>query len=178
MVARTIDLARVYASEQGRLKKLVRRLVGSRATAEDLVHQAFLKLLVGPDCGDLANCPAYLTCAARNLALNHLRDTARRSEIGLPDEDLKAIADPGPSPETAAVVRCELRRVLKAVAALPPRRREAFVLNKFEGLSYDEIAARQGVSRNTVISQIVAALTDLHRRLEETGPEQTGPERT
>ncbi|NJL08583.1 MAG: sigma-70 family RNA polymerase sigma factor [Methylacidiphilales bacterium] len=178
MVVRTIDLARVYVSEQGRLKRLVRRLVGSRATAEDVVHQAFLKLLAGPDCGDLVNCPAYLTCAARNLALNHLRDTARRSEVDLPDEDLKAIVDPRPSPETAAVDRCELRRVLKAVAALPPRRREAFVLNKFVGLSYDEIAARQGVSRNTVISQIVAALTDLHRRLEPAGTEPAGTERT
>jgi RNA polymerase sigma factor (sigma-70 family) len=49
------------------------------------------------------------------------------------------------------------------VAALPPRRREAFVLNKFEGMSYDEIAARQGVSRNTVISHIVIALADLDR---------------
>ena len=61
--------------------------------------------------------------------------------------------------------RCELRRVLEAVATLPLRRRQAFVLHKFEGLSYDEIAARQGVSRNTVITQIVSALADLDRRL-------------
>jgi RNA polymerase sigma factor (sigma-70 family) len=165
MGVRTIDLASLYASEQGRLKKLVRRLVGSKATAEDLVHQAFLKLMANVDCGDLVNCPAYLTCTARNLALNHLRDRSRRAEVGLPEGEFHALADSRPSPEMTAIFRCELRRVLKAVAALPPRRREAFVLNKFEGLSYDEIAARQGVSRNTVISQIVGALADLDRRL-------------
>lgn len=166
MTARTIDLASLYASEHGRLKRLVNRLVGSKATAEDLVHQAFLKVLASVECGDVANCPAYLTCTARNLALNHLRNVARRSEVALPDDEFTSIADPCPSPEISAIFRCELRRVLKAVAALAPRRREAFVLSKFEGLSYDEIAARQGVSRNTVISQIVGALADLHRRLQ------------
>lgn len=167
MRARTIDLASLYASEQGRLKKLVRRLVGSKATAEDLVQQAFLNLMASAECGNLANCPAYLTCTARNLALNHLRNASRRPEVELPDEGFDAIADPCPSPEMTTIFRCELRRVLQAVAALPPRRREAFVLNKFEGLSYDEIASRQGVSRNTVISQIVGALTDLHQRLDQ-----------
>jgi len=39
-------------------------------------------------------------------------------------------------------------------------------LHKFEELTYDEIAARQGISRNTVITQIVGALADLDRRLE------------
>ncbi|MDC7788022.1 RNA polymerase sigma factor [Rhodoplanes sp. TEM] len=169
MRGRTIDVAGLYASENGRLKRLVRRLVGNGATAEDLVHQAFVKLMATADCGDLANCPAYLACTARNLALNHLRDTARRAEIALGETDLDALPDLAPSPEAAAIVRCELRRVLQAVAALPPRRREAFVLNKFEGLSYDEIARRQGVSRNTVISQIVAALAELDRRLQQSG---------
>jgi len=167
MSVQTIDWAGLYASEHGRLKKLVRRLVGNKATAEDLVHQAFLKLIATAECGDLANCPAYLTCTARNLALNHLRNTSRRAEIDLPEAEFNAIADSRPSPEMTAILRCELRRVLQAVAGLPPRRREAFVLNKFEGLSYDQIAARQGVSRNTVITQIVAALADLDRRLDQ-----------
>jgi RNA polymerase sigma-70 factor (ECF subfamily) len=165
---RVIDWASLYATEQGRLKRLVKRIVGSRATADDLVHQAFLKLMAGKDCSEVVNCPAYLACTARNLALNHLRNASRRSEVDLMAAEVDAVADPGPSPEMTAIFRCELRRVLKAVAALPRRRRDAFVLNKFEGLSYDEIAARQGVSRNTVISQIVGALADLHRRLAQT----------
>jgi RNA polymerase sigma-70 factor (ECF subfamily) len=48
---------------------------------------------------------------------------------------------------------------------LPPRRREAFVLNRIEGLTYDEVAERMGISRNTVITQIVAALAELDKRL-------------
>jgi RNA polymerase sigma factor (sigma-70 family) len=165
MSVKAIDIAGLYVSEQGRLKRLVKRLVGNRATADDLVQQAFVKLMASAECGRLENCPAYLTCTVRNLALNHMRDLNRRNEIALVDGEVHAVPDSSPSPEAAAIYRCELRRVLQAVAALPARRREAFVLNKFEGLSYDEIAARQGVSRNTVISHIVLALADLDARI-------------
>jgi RNA polymerase sigma-70 factor (ECF subfamily) len=165
MSARAIDIAGLYAAEQGRLKRLVKRVVGSRSTAEDLVQQAFVKLIDNADPDRVADLPAYLATTARNLALNHVRNVARRAEVELPEADFHAIADARPSPEMAAIYRCELRRVLRAVAALPPRKREAFVLHKFDGLTYDEIAARQGVSRNTVITQIVSALADLDRRL-------------
>jgi RNA polymerase sigma-70 factor (ECF subfamily) len=165
MNARTIDIAGLYIAEQSRLKRLVKRLVRNRTTAEDLVQQAFLKLMVQADHGDLANVPAYLAVTVRNLALNHMRNTALRAEVELADGELYALPDTRPSPEMTVLYRSELRRVLQAVATLPPRRREAFILHKFEGLTYDEIAVRQGVSRNTVITQIVSALADLDRRL-------------
>lgn len=164
MSVRAIDIAYLYTSEQGRLRQLIRRLVGNRDTADDVVQQAFEKLIRVADGGNIENYPAYLSCMVRNLALNHLRDQVRRSEVVVTDTELHTRADASPSPETIAIYRCELRRVLSAVAALPPRRREAFVLNKFEDMSYDEIAARQGVSRNTVISHIVIALADLNRQ--------------
>lgn len=165
MSARAIDIAGLYAAERGRLKRLVRCMVRSRTTAEDLVQQAFVKLIDNADRGNVSDIPGYLATTARNLALNHIRDVARRSEVELQEADLHAIADARPSPEMATIYRCELRRVLQAVAALSPRKRDAFVLPKFDGLTYDEIAARQGVSRATVISQIVSALADLDRRL-------------
>lgn len=167
MSARTIDIAGLYAAEQGRLKQLVKRVVRSRTTAEDLVHQAFLKLIDKADHGNVADVPAYLATTVRHLALNHVRNIARRSEVELPDSEFHAIADTRPSPEMATIYRCELRRVLQAVAALPPRRREAFILHKFDGLTYDEIAVRQAVSRCTVITQIVSALADLDRYLQQ-----------
>jgi RNA polymerase sigma-70 factor (ECF subfamily) len=165
MSARAIDIAVLYAAERGRLKRLVKRLVQNRTTAEDLVQQAFVKLMDNAERGDVADIPAYLAVTARNLALNHIRNTSLRGEVALPDADFNAVADARPSPEMTVIYRSELRRVLQAVATLPPRRRQAFVLHKFEGLTYDEIAARQGVSRNTVITQIVSALADLDRRL-------------
>jgi RNA polymerase sigma-70 factor (ECF subfamily) len=165
MDGQTIDFAGLYSAERGRLKRLITRLVGNRAATDDLVQQAFVKLMAAAESGRIENCAAYLTTTVGNLARNHLRDLGRRGEVDLKVEDLHALPDRAPSPEMVAIHRRELRRVLAAVATLPPRRREAFVLNKFEGMTYDEIAVRQGVSRNTVITHIVLALADLDRRL-------------
>ena len=104
MSVHAVDIAGLYVSEQGRLRRLVRRLVGSKATADDLVQQAFVKLMASADCGNLDNCPAYLTCTVRNLALNHVRDVKRRNEVELPQTDLDAVVDTNPSPETPCLM--------------------------------------------------------------------------
>jgi len=62
--------------------------------------------------------------------------------------------------------RAELREVLtKAVDALPPRRREVFVLARFHGRSYRDIADIMDISPQTVANQVSAAVRDLRRRL-------------
>lgn len=167
MTSRLWDLAELYESEQVGLRAFVRRIVGNTATAEDVVQQAFLNMLSRPDNGspDAAPGAAYVKRAARNLALNHLRDARRRSDVEIEDDAPERYADSTPSPEMTALYRSELRRLLQAIADLPPRRREAFILNRIEGLTYDEVAERMGISRNTVITQIVAALAELDKRL-------------
>lgn len=163
MTARVLDITQLYEAEHGRLRSFVRRIVGNPATAEDVVQQAFANILDKLD--DNTPNSAYVVRAVRNLALNHLRDARRRAEIEISDADLGNIADLHPTPETVALYRSELRCLLEAVAALPLRRREAFVFNKIEGLSYDEVAERMAISRNTVITLVVTALADIDRRI-------------
>lgn len=164
MTTRAIDIAKLYEAEYGRLRAIVRRIVGNPSIAEDVVQQAFANIL-GKANDVSAPSSAYVASAVRNLALNHLRDSRRRGETGISDADLERIADGRPTPEMVAVYRSELRRLLEAVASLSPRRREAFTFNRIEGLSYDEVALRMGISRNTVISLIVAAMAELDRLL-------------
>jgi RNA polymerase sigma-70 factor (ECF subfamily) len=164
MTARAIDIGLLYAREHGRLRAFVRRIVNNHSAAEDVVQQAFSSILGRPANADAVNA-AYVTQAVHNLALNYLRDTRRRAQIEISGLDTQAIADTAPSPETVVIYRHALRRILEAIAALPPRQREAFVLKRIEGLSYDEISRRMGTTRNTVISQVAAALASLDTRL-------------
>jgi RNA polymerase sigma factor (sigma-70 family) len=163
MTARVLEITKLYEAKHDRLRSFVRRIVGNPATADDVVQQAFANILGKLD--ERTPNSAYVFQAVRNLALNHLRDTRRRAEIEISDADLGEIADQRPTPETVALYRCELRQLLEAAAALSPRRREAFMFNKIEGLSYDEVAARMGISRNTVITLIVTAMAELDRRI-------------
>ena len=165
MAARLGDIERLYEAEHGRLRSLVRRIVGNSTTAEDVVQQAFVNMIAKLHGHDIAPNSAYARAAARNLAFNHLRDQKRRSAVEVAGSDVEHVADLQPTPETIALYRSELRRLLEAIASLPARRREAFVLNRIEGLSYDEIAERMKISRNTVISTIVNAMADLDHKL-------------
>ncbi|WP_411035600.1 RNA polymerase sigma factor [Shinella sp. BYT-45] len=163
MTVRVLDITKLYEAEHGRLRSFVRRIVGNPTTAEDVVQQAFANILDRLD--DNTPNSAYVARAVRNLALNHLRDARRRADIEISDADLSEVADLRPTPETVALYRSELRHLLEVVAALPPRRREAFVFNKIEGLSYDDVAERMGISRNTVITLVVTAMAELDRRI-------------
>ena len=59
----------------------------------------------------------------------------------------------------------ERAAVERAIAALPPRRREIFILVRVHGLSYGEVAEILQISPQTVANQMSAALTTLRRLL-------------
>lgn len=62
-----------------------------------------------------------------------------------------------------------LSHLAAALAELPPRRREAFVLHKFDGLSQVEVAERMGISLSMVEKHIASALLHCKRRLGQGG---------
>lgn len=164
MITGTCDVANLYDTERKRLLSFVRGLVGSHSTAEDLVHQAFANLLSSSGQESRTNA-AYVTQTVRNLALNHIRDLKRRQRFEVADHDVSLIADAAPTPEITAVHRDELRRLLTAIYELPPRRRDAFVLSRIEGLTYREVGVRMGIARSSVITHVLAAVHDLDRLL-------------
>jgi RNA polymerase sigma-70 factor (ECF subfamily) len=59
--------------------------------------------------------------------------------------------------------------ILAALEQLPPRTRHAFVLHRFENMTYAEIALRMGVTRSGVEKLIMRALSQLMAALESAG---------
>jgi RNA polymerase sigma-70 factor (sigma-E family) len=137
-------------------------LVGDRATAEDVVQDAFVGLYRAW-CGltDHTNLAGYL----RTAVLNKCRSVHRsRMRARL----LRASYDPPVwSAEAAAMDGEDRREVLAAVARLPRRQREVLALKYYLGLGEHEVAATLGISRGTVSSTAARALAALARQLEE-----------
>lgn len=140
------------------------RMVRSRDTAADLVHEAYARVLALQRSGETVTQPrALLYRTARNLLIDqHRRQKARGTpntdaEDGLPD-----VGDlPAPAvfePEAAFVSAQSVASMIATIEALPLRCREAFILHKFDGLSQAEVAAQMGISRKMVEQHIQRAM--------------------
>jgi len=157
------SLFRAHARE---IRRFLTRRLSCAETAADLTQDAFLQLLRTGTGATVTDPRAYLFRTASNLAVDHRRQAARRPARAADAEFLAQVEDPLPSPEARLLTREELRLLRGAIAALPPRCREVFLLQRFGGLSYEAIGQQLGISRNTVMVQMYNAMTALRRRLE------------
>lgn len=149
------------------------RLLASKAEAEDVTQEVFLKAYAR--FGELKDSPTvvgWLRTVARNLSLNHLTRYRSRwsffSELfsgrGEEDESPVEFIAPDTSEETALAGD---RRALveQALQKLPPAQRVPLVLYHMEDLSYEDIAAQLGVSLGKVKTDIFRGRETLRRRL-------------
>ncbi len=97
---------------------------------------------------------AFVYAIARNLLIQRTRRQQIVPIEAVADFDVLGAVTDTPSPERAAIARDELRRLQAALDRLPPRCREAFVLQQVEGLTRQEIADRMGVSDKTVMTHL------------------------
>lgn len=137
---------RLYRAHGHWLIAFLRRRFG-RQEAEDLAQEAYVRLSAQDKA--VLNPRAFLA----KVALNAARDQARRRAVRptlLPDH-------PGHPPTTPAG-QAEAVLLKQAILSLPPRLRTVFLLSRFGGLTYEEIAQRCGVSVKTVEARMTQAL--------------------
>ena len=146
------------------LCEYVLRLVGSGEAGQDIVHDLFLRLwdARGPRDSVRLSRP-YLYVAARNGALKYLRH--RRVAQAWIDRVSHEEAPLSDTPEDLCLRRELDDAVRRAIAGLPHRCREIFVLRRRDQLGYQEIALRLGVSLGTVKSQMWRATVRLKEQL-------------
>jgi len=155
------SLPRIYAEHRDALVAALDRIVRCRDTAEDLVHDAYLKVhqVMGRETIDAPG--PFLLTTARHLALDHLRARRVRDRLLAPaDEgvDWEQLPTSQPSPEQAADALIGVEALERLLRQLPARQREILLLHRVVGLRYGEIASRLGVSTSTVEKDLRAAL--------------------
>lgn len=132
--------------------------VRDTARAEELAQDVFLKLhRVAPRYTPSARFKTFLYRIASNHCLNELRRGeygARAVEADGEERDLDALPGKGATPEEEAVGEALGRAVGELLRRLPERQRLAFVMCRFQGFSYEEIAEVLGVSVPAVKSLI------------------------
>ena len=121
------------------------RVLGSRAAAEDVQQQLFLKLIEAPP-RQVESWPAYLTAAATRLAIDSLR-RQRRWRLLAP---LWKSAHPEDAPDENLEREQASRFMRAALARINPRDASCFVMRHLHGLAPAAIGAALGISENHV----------------------------
>jgi RNA polymerase sigma-70 factor (ECF subfamily) len=132
--------------------------------AEELTQDIFLRLWRNrAKLPHLENFPGYVFVVTRNRANSALKAQLLGSEEINDDRLSSLLTDPSRSLENK-----ELAAILdEGIDALPPRRREVFLLSRLEEQTYEAIAERLGISRSAVRQHIVEALVFLRHYLKE-----------
>jgi len=121
------------------------RVLGSRAAAEDVQQQLFLKLIEAPP-RQVESWPAYLTAAATRLAIDSLR-RQRRWRLLAP---LWKSGHPEDAPDENLEREQASRFMRAALARINPRDASCFVMRHLHGLAPAAIGAALGISENHV----------------------------
>ena len=160
-----LAVTELYAGHALGLVRLAVLLVGDRASAEDIVQDAFLGLYRRWDRLPDTSAPlGYLRVSVLNGCRTALR---RRTRTRLASAAAFTEPPPAESAEARALLTGEQRAVAVALRRLPQRQREALVLRYYLDLSEAEIAATMGISRGTVKSATSRALAAVGRILKE-----------
>ena len=139
------------------------RFLGNAHDAEDVVQEAFLRILrAAPRYRPAAKFRTYVFSVVANLCKDCL---SKKRPVAL--EGAACLRDPEPDPDGVLQARDRTAAVRSALAALPAKQRLALLLRHYEGLSYDEIAGALRTSAKAVDSLLQRARRTLQELLSD-----------
>lgn len=151
---RTLWFLRNILPHEPALRGWLSRGVLPGVDADDIIQEAYSILAELESVDGIRHPRAYLFQVARSIITRHVR-RARIVPIHAV-EDLERLdpLDEEASPEQRTIDRDELRHLARAIAAMPLKTQQAFVLRRVRGLSQREVAAHMRISENTVETHI------------------------
>lgn len=169
---------RVYLDTYKDLCLLALRYVHSASVAEDIVQDAFCRVLVRrpdvfrPEEGSRVR--AYMWRVVRNRSIDWCRTHSGKFsslEDKLLDTELSMLVDDLIAPEScdAYDYNLALTAIGDAVSEMPPRAREVFLLRREEGLSNKDVADKLGVSVKAVEKQMTISLKRIRQAFRDKG---------
>ena len=169
--ARKTLLEKLFAEHGQALVRFVTRIVRNTEDAEDIAQHAYLRLQKLSNEKELENPRAYLYQIANNLAVDQLRRGKLHMEyvsqqIPAEGETVNDDLADHQSPERVLAARQQLQSIYDAMESLPLKCRQAFLLHRTRGLSYNEIAKEMNTSVSSVEKYILQALKACRRRVE------------
>ena len=159
------DVQNLYSDHHGWLVNWLRRRLRDTDNAADLAQDTFLYVLGKPEqVTHLREPRAWLSSIAKGLLIDRFRrhkveQAYLQALAHLPEQQM-------PAPEERLILLETLTRIDALLDGLKLNVRTAFLLSRLEGLGYQAIAERLGLSRNMVEKYMIRTLRHLRERVE------------
>ncbi|GJL94172.1 MAG: hypothetical protein DHS20C05_05770 [Hyphococcus sp.] len=172
--ARRVMVESAITKHDRMLVRWLAQKFGDMDTAKDIAQNAYLRVWRYAEVNNIDNPRALIFKTAANLAANEFRSRRRAFfvKVASSNDDydaLELVATDAPSPERSAVAKQDLQTSMQAISGLPRQIRRAFILSRFMGKSYQEIAKDLGVSESSVEKYIISALKVLREAINQDG---------
>jgi RNA polymerase sigma-70 factor, ECF subfamily len=155
-----------YDRTSAKLFGVILRILVERQESEDVLQDVYLSIWRKAATFDPAKASPITWAAtiARNRAIDRLRARPPRGHV--PVEAAFDLADDGPAQDAGLIHDQDVRRLSAALATLEPRHAAAIRACYFDGVTYDELAAREQVPVGTLKSWVRRGLIRMRGALE------------
>jgi RNA polymerase sigma-70 factor, ECF subfamily len=163
-IADSADFEKLFRQNYSKLCSYANLFLNDPDAAEDVVQEVFFKLWKNR--GELAintTIRSYLYRAVRNGCMNVIDHISVREAYKLVNEG--DIRDNEANMVEEAIVSELEMRIRETIGRLPAERRKIFIMSRFDGLKYREIADQLNISVKTVENQMYQALRFLRENL-------------
>lgn len=160
------DLLKTLITERSTLVKAAYKIVGCYFMAEDVVQDAYFKILEMQSTIEVRQPICYLRKIVRNLSIDKIRRTSVENRYKSTEDTSTNYDICEPSPEKLVADQQKLIGVFSALQELPKRTQTAFVLNRIEGSTQQSIAKQLNVSTTLVNFMVRDAHSYCYSRLQ------------
>lgn len=156
------------------LRAYLLRRFPSLQDQDDLVQETYSRTVRAWKLGRLTHVRGFLFTAARHVAIDLIR--GRTGHEHITDDGMLRLLDETPDIPDEIDHQQQQRTLIDAIAALPPQCRRVMLCRYVDGLSYQDIALRLGLSPQTVKAHLVKGVRecveffDAHGLLETVSP--------
>ena len=143
-------VSRAFVENHSSIKSFLGRLLTRREDIEDIAQEAYLRAYVAEQSREIDRPEAYLYRSARNLALTKLTQKSRQMTDLIDDLEPVGVLDGDTPLEDLLAAEESLGLHCEAVAHLPEKCKQVYILRKVYGLTHKEIAERMSLSVSSI----------------------------
>ena len=158
-------VAGLVASHGLQLRRFLLARVRNVADVPDFIQEVYLRMLRVPNAESIRSPEAYLFTVAQHVVQQQALQSGTPAQLMRMLEPSQSGHEANPE-QDASAQQC-LEQLQRALEGLHPKARAAFILSRRDGLNFDEIAERLGVSRPMAKKYLTKALMRFRQSLAE-----------